>query len=603
MERSDKEIDISLLDYQNLLNCCPILSNTTIKYNELQKQLFLEAQKSEDEKYSYILWLLADISEIAYSKEGKQVFSPKWNLYGNARSMIPEDLSEKNIDFLKSIYDFIVNKMLRAKIADILWEKKIKPKNIAYANYVIEVYLELPFSDHKTFYSNQIYLKRALSLANGMKKREIISDFENKIFKTFVEYEYDGFAYLFQLTDFMIETLLCNSKAKEISDKLNDFGEKCENDNSFNLAGSYFARAAIWANKFDENRALEYQAKNAKASIHHAEFVSKDDKAGISETAYYEEALKILRSIKRENRRLYFSEAEEKEIADKIREAGQKCIANMGGFSIPINLSECVKQITNHIVGKTKEEALRFLSLLDAHISYEEIKENSITMLKHSALFSFIPKQFYGDDGRIVARTKGYDLKSQLSDDDENVIQWMMFEYQNYIQIHVVGAILPALQVFTNEHNFSFRELNEIVNKSTIFPNNRKGIITKGLMAGFEYDFITALHLLVPQVENMVRYQLRLANVKTSGIDKDGIETENGLSTLVKNPEFDSIFGKDLGFEIKALLCNSFGSNLRNNVAHGLLDMNQMQSHSVIYFWWLCLRLVYIEFWNSYRQE
>ena len=101
----------------------------------------------------------------------------------------------------------------------------------------------------------------------------------------------------------------------------------------------------------------------------------------------------------------------------------------------------------------------------------------------------------------------------------------------------------------------------------------------------------------------MVRYQLRLANVKTSGIDKDGIETENGLSTLVKNPEFDSIFGKDLGFEIKALLCNSFGSNLRNNVAHGLLDMNQMQSHSVIYFWWLCLRLVYIEFWNSYRQE
>lgn len=605
MERSIKDILVVLKDFNDAKNNYPFLSDEKISFDDLKKELFTAAQESEDEKESYILWLLADIAEISYCTEGKKTFSPKWKLYGSARSLLPEDLSNSNIDFLKSIYPSLTNDMLKAKVADILWDLKIKPKKIEYAEFVISTYIKLPFSESKTFYKNQIYIKRALNIAAGMKKQDIIANFEKNIFYVFLNHDFDGYAYLFQLADFMIETSICNNKAVEISEKLKDFGEKCEKENSFNLAGSYYSRSAIWANKYDENKAIELQIKNAKSSIHHAEYVSETDKHGISETAFYEEALKIIRGLPKEKRRVYFTEEDEKSIADKIRAAGQKCILNMEKHSIsmPIDLTDSVNQIINHIKGKTKDEALEFIAFASLNITYDGLKNSAMQMFKNSALFSFIPKMFYGDDGRIIARTKGYDLKGPLEEDDENLIQWMAFEYKNYIQIHVVGVILPALQVFTNEHNISFRELNEIVNKSTIFPNSRKGIITKGLLAGFEYDFITALHLLIPQIENMVRYQLRLANVKTSGIDKDGIENENGLSTLVKNPEFDILFGKDLGFEIKTLLCNSFGPNLRNNVAHGLLDMNQMQSHSVIYFWWFCLRLVYIEYWNSYRKD
>lgn len=602
MERSTDEVIIELSDFQVLLNECSFLSNTQIEYNDLINKLYEEAKKSDNDKQSYILWLLADLSEIAYSKDNKKVFSPKYTMSGQVRSMIPEDLTDKNIDFLKTLYDFIPNALLKAKIGDILWELKVKPKKLEYAEFVINTYINLPFEENESFYKNQLYIKRALHLASGMKKKDVIANFEKKIFKTFESFQYDGYAYLYQLTDFMIENSLCNDNAKKISEKLDNFGEKCENERAYNLASSYYAHASLWANKFDENIALELQIKNAKSCIHHAEYVSKDDKHGISETAFYEQALKIIRSLAKEKRRVFISEVEEKDIADKIRKAGQKCISNMGQYSVPIDLSECVNQVVEHIRGMKKEDALQFFALASSNITFNGLKESSIKMLQSSPLFSFVSKQFYGNDGRIVARTNGYDLKSPLTEKDENVYQWMIFEYQNYIQVHVRGVVLPALQVFTDEHNISFRELNEIVSKSTIFPNDRKGIITKGLMAGFEYDFITALHLLSPQIENMVRYQLRLANVKTSNII-DGIESESGLSTLVKNPEFDQIFGKDLGFEIKTLMCDSFGPNLRNNVAHGLLDINQMQSHYVIYFWWFCLRMVYIEFWNSYRNN
>lgn len=603
MDRPNKEIQVSTSDFKELVKSTPLLSDNTLLFDKLCNSLFQEAKQSQNEKQSYILWLLADISEISFCKDGRKTFEASFSIFGQGRSMIPSDLSTENLNFLKSIYEYVPNKMLKARIADLLWDLKIQPRDTKYAEFVINTYLDLPFSEHDSFYKNQLFIKRALQLAGNMKKNDVIMNFENKIYKVFTESQYDGYAYLLHLADFMIENSLCSKQAKDISEKLELFGEKLEIDNSYNLAGSYYSSAAFWINKIDENKAIEIQMKNAKASIHHAESVATDDKQGISETAFYEEALKIIRALPKDKRRKFISETEEKNIADKIRNAGQKCLTNMGKFSLPIDLTECITQIESHIRGKSKEEALEFLALTSSNITYEGIKESSIKILKDSPLFSLVSKQFYGSDGRIVARTKGYDSKKPLTPEDENVWQWMIFEYQNYIQIHVVGIILPELQIFNNEHNMSYKELNEIVSKSNIFPNDRKGIITKGLLAGFEYDFITALHLLCPQIENMVRYQLRLANIKTSCFDKEGIETENGLSTLVKDPEFDKIFGKDLGFEIKALMCDSFGPNLRNNVAHGLLDINQMQSHHSVYLWWFCLRLVYIEFWNSFRKE
>lgn len=598
MERLSEKIVVSDIDFDNLVKDLPFLSKNELPFEELKKRLYEEAKKSNNEKSSYILWLFADMLDISLNMDGIH-YDATSVFYGQGRSMIPNDLSSDDKSFLISIYEKIQNIYLKVRIADLLWYLKVKPKNPKYAELVIESYLNLPFSESTDFYHNQAFLSRAIILAKQMKKTQFINEFSKKVYLVFNTHKYDGYAYLFQLSDFMYKNFLCTNNAIEISKKLDEFGEFCENDKKFNLAGSYYAHAALWANKYDENRAIELQIKNAKSCIHSAEYAENN---GIAKSVFYEQALSIIRGLHKEKRRVFISDTEERDIADKIRQAGQFCLTEMKEYFLSLDLSECVAQIENGIKGKSKEEALKFLSLLSSNIKFKNIEEIAIMNIKNSPLFSMFPKQFYSKDGRLIAQTKGYDLKSKLTSEDENVWQQMIFTYSMYILVHVQGVVFPALNIFTNEHNISFSELNEIVMKSTIFPNDRKSVVTKGLLAGFEYDFITALHLLTPQIENMVRYQLRLANVKTSGIDKDGIETENGLSTLVKCPEFEQIFGKNLSFEIKALMCDSFGLNLRNNVAHGLLDANEMQSHYVIYLWWFCLRLVYIDFWNSCRK-
>ena len=107
----------------------------------------------------------------------------------------------------------------------------------------------------------------------------------------------------------------------------------------------------------------------------------------------------------------------------------------------------------------------------------------------------------------------------------------------------------------------------------------------------------------VPQLEHMVRSHLQAAGVRTTTLNENGIENENGLSALMDLPRTAEIFGDDVAFEIKALFCDALGPNLRNQLAHGLLGYDACESVYSIYAWWFGLKLVFDTFWNSQRTE
>ena len=79
----------------------------------------------------------------------------------------------------------------------------------------------------------------------------------------------------------------------------------------------------------------------------------------------------------------------------------------------------------------------------------------------------------------------------------------------------------------------------------------------------------------------------------TTLLDPTGVETEKSLNALMDMEETEDLFGPDLAFEIRAIFCESLGGNLRNDVAHGLLDDQESQSYWAVYAWWLALKLVF----------
>jgi len=179
----------------------------------------------------------------------------------------------------------------------------------------------------------------------------------------------------------------------------------------------------------------------------------------------------------------------------------------------------------------------------------------------------------------------------------------MVAEYTMEINLVVQGQIWPAFEAIQQEHRIKEMDFYSVVKQSPVVPEGRERLITKALFSGYDNDFVTALHLLIPQIEHLVRFHLKQAGVITSNIDKNGIETENGLTSLMENPEVKTIFGEDLAFELKALFCDAFGPNLRNELAHGLLGYEESQSVYSVYAWWLGLRIVFNTFWSARKSS
>jgi hypothetical protein len=90
--------------------------------------------------------------------------------------------------------------------------------------------------------------------------------------------------------------------------------------------------------------------------------------------------------------------------------------------------------------------------------------------------------------------------------------------------------------------------------------------------------------------------------VQTTTLGKDGIENEVGLSSLIDEAEVKAILGDGDAFELRALFCSALGPNLRNQVAHGLLNQVECNTSVAAYAWWWVLRLTLKSFLTSFRR-
>jgi hypothetical protein len=86
---------------------------------------------------------------------------------------------------------------------------------------------------------------------------------------------------------------------------------------------------------------------------------------------------------------------------------------------------------------------------------------------------------------------------------------------------------------------------------------------------------------------------LENAGAITWKMDMDGIQQDRDLGSLLFMQEATKVFGEDLLFELRGLLIEKNGTNLRNAAAHGILSSGQSEGDQSVYFWWLTLVLLF----------
>jgi hypothetical protein len=155
-----------------------------------------------------------------------------------------------------------------------------------------------------------------------------------------------------------------------------------------------------------------------------------------------------------------------------------------------------------------------------------------------------------------------------------------------------LAELLPARDQLRFEHDFRLGDFIAVAERSPIVPSDRARMLGQGLYAGLCGDMVQAMHILMPQFEHIVRQVLRGAGAFTAQQDKEGLDMEVALGSLVERSQMAEEFGDGLTLAIHAIMCDRAGPNLRNDVAHGLADEDKCDSAHALYAWWLILQLV-----------
>ncbi len=578
-------------------------------YSSMWQQLSSRARKATEEgnlEAGKVLWLLADAcSMMLKPNSSNKPFAPFIVMDGK-RSALPEDFKNEDIEFFSQIIPFIDEPKLCARISDIAWLLS-KPRNLRHALSAIDNYRSIEIGteswirdgrDGRECWDRAIQLCLMLQAGAGERLKEIESKIVEALKESLPE---DGYLANW-LADLLSKHHLGVKDNRDIAEKLEALATYFEDSGDLHRARDYLDAASEWYKKSeDAPQSTVMIVRNAKCWVKEAiARQASDNPSNMVAASFYESAIHKYRTIPRALRDQHNVEERIVELRGLMNEARENSLNEMGKItSGSIDISELIENSVKAVKGKELSEALLQFANVYRGARADKIRSFSEEMIRNHPLHSLFAATHMSSDGRVIAKKPAADLGGE---NQESVI-WpeMVKHYAMELSLVVQGDIWPALEVIRQEHRLKEADFYSVVKRSPVVPPDRIRLMAKAIFQGFDGDFISALHLLIPQIENLVRYHLKQHGEKTTNIDINGIENENGLSTLMDNSKVEDIFGKDLSFELKAIFCDPFGPNLRNELAHGLIGYEESQNIYSIYAWWLTFRLIFNTFWNANR--
>jgi hypothetical protein len=554
-----------------------------------------------------VLWLLADACSMMLSPSSQNKPFKPFMVMGGRCSVIPDDLSNADIGFFADVVDAIDDIWLKARLADLVWLKKT-PRDASFALKAIDAYRSMPLDAETWIHGGCDCWPRAINLVRMLRAGagDRLAQMEASIIVAFnAATQADGFLGL-QLADLLKANGLGRKNRADLAKKLEALGREFDGEGDLDRARKYFFAAAEWYGVVpDAAKAAEMTASVAEGWVKEAiAQVSSSSPSHMVAASLYENAIQTYRTIPKKERTAHRVYERITELRTHLNDSGQKSLGEMGVTRTPdVDISQLVENARKSVAGKPLQEALLSFANIHQGENVERLRKIVLERMRQFPLQFLFAATVMSPDGRVIAKRPAMGLGSELTASDEITIRAeMVRDYGMLVGIVVQSDIWPAHEVLLLEHRLREADFIELARHSPIIPKDRVGLFGKALFAGYERDFVTALHILIPQIEHMVRVHLKQTGAKTTNLDKDGIQNENGMSTLMDLPEVEQVFGKDLAFELRSLFCDAFGPNLRNELAHGLLGESACRSPFAIYAWWLALRLTFNTWWNAAHQ-
>ncbi|MGC0141820.1 DUF4209 domain-containing protein [Pseudactinotalea sp. Z1732] len=557
--------------------------------------------------------LLADLAQRAHESEGSssvrsrtltamaratsamlnpdswdEPFSPAMES-GGSRTVVPSDLDAAELTLLAQALPIIEPVVLRARIADVVWTYRF-PRDPTVALMAADAYLAVPLTWDAWVRSGHDSYRRVVELARRQGK--------------------PGAAVLEKLTSTLVAFLagdggngylqaqvseVLRGAGKTTPEQARALGERLEEFATHTTRGSRAERALLreasaWWNRGQRDEgACRCQALVADSYATEAEMRMARERSALGASGPLEKSLEALRLLPRKYRTAHGLEEVISQRQQWLRELRELSLEEMSPLERePIEIYEFVKKAQNRVSGLERPAALLALSRIATLFDLDEQTESARKHLANGIL-RLLTRSTMSGDGRKVSVGAG-DPASEPS--EQEIIDELVSRNHHRIGLVVQTLIAPALEVISTEHRFDLAFVESVCRESPTVPIRHAGLWARGIWHGLNGDMPSALSLLVPQIEQMVRLRLKAQGLHTLNIGDNGVETEKALGSLLEMPESKVFLGENLAFELQSVLLEQVGPNLRNEIAHGLVTDAALWGAASVYTWWLCLHMV-----------
>ncbi len=513
-------------------------------------------------------------------------------VFGGNRTPLPGDFEEHNLDVLVYLAECTNDPEFRARIYDIAWDRR---KHQELGRCAVESYLKSADA--------------LLATGDGLDQYRVIERLERACqIGHFARLDRDGpspcSAPLYDLKsrmcrgkDFLsysILRLICEYHLTEepaaLAAEIEQLADSPATEEECRAAEGMLTLAEkVWLGLGEEDKARLVRLKLAQC-VEKQYLSHRQDGAAALQLAHH-----LGRTIE-----AYRRAGGQREKVDafelNLKELRKQSLSEMKSLVRTTDISNLVEIGRKLVAGKDIVMALLLLGDLP-FVPKADIRKLVEEEIKRYPLFSLVTRQTFDAFGNLISIPP-----SAIGSDPELVergIEAHMYEKARFLQEAYGASYIDAARI---EIMQSCREfdlgLTQVLFNNAFIPRGREEVYFRGFKAGFLGDWLACTHFLLPQIEHSLRTVIASNGVKVTSASGDDsrIQNEHDLGTLLRGDGgavIERVFGEGMLFELRVLLIDKEkgGANLRNVVAHGLID--PFLSRGIgNYFLWLALRLV-----------
>jgi hypothetical protein len=471
--------------------------------------------------------------------------------------------------------------IFKTRYSNLVWDfsERIKAENPHYsiAQIFIDSAIKIAEKDLHKYPTDIIKkLERALSLSLSINDKERIK----KLVDTIISYEERiseddktdlwGFSYELLVKNKKVQLIKKNEE--KIIRKLEEIFEKfLKENNHWKVKNT----ATFLIDYYYRNRNLS-KTKNILLKLGSMIQKQADQASPLVASAWLEELSHIYLQ--------YGLRVEADKTLIKIKELSKKNMIELKEKEVSIGISkEEIEKFINRLIKEDTKTAL-----INIAINYIPRKDIIIKQLKDQSkktpILYLTIRKILDNEGRII---------SAIGSLEEDIDGHIVFQISKNMQISSF-LLRKTISALMKKFNLDAEGIVDYLYESSIFDERRKKFFIEGIENYLNNEFIITLNILIPQIEALIRKLAEKVGIPVLKISRYGGFHYKTLDDLLRDKDVINVLTEDICLYLRTLLTDQRGLNLRNNICHGISqieDFNQINA-DLVFHALLCLALV-----------